>query len=213
MSAIARHGRSPFKAPDWQPDALQRMDEHHLVAWSGSPGRRVAFAAAFSEFLSLQRDAELCVLYGHSIIDLESLCAQLERALPGPELSRRIDGMTGVVAWLRSRSTGRFKHAAKFRYYLWHDADVLLNHDESLFSRFVDALAGVAAEAEFVSDEMLLIHRAVIVGSPALAECGARADGPFQSWYDDGLGSPFWLEVTGVPTPRVAVAAIEDLMP
>ncbi|MBM4107383.1 MAG: hypothetical protein FJ255_00975 [Phycisphaerae bacterium] len=212
MSAIARHGRSPFRAPDWQPEALQRMDEQHLVAWSAVPGRRVAFGAAFTEFLALQRDAELCVLYGHSIVDLETLCAQLERSLPGPELSRRIEGLTGVVAWLRSRSTGRFRHAAKFRYYLWHDADVLLKHDAELFGRLVDAIAGVSAEAEYVSDEMLLIHRAVIVGSPALAEYGARTEGQFRSWFDDGLGRPFWLEVTGVPTPRVEIAAIEDLM-
>lgn len=212
MSAIARHGRSPFRAPHWHADVLQRMDEQHLAAWSGLPGRRVVFASAFGEFLARQRDAEVCVLYGRSIVDLESLCAQLERALPGPTLSRRIDGLSGVTAFLRGRGVDRFGRAPKFRYYLWHDADVLLQHDEGLFGRVVDALAGVAAEAEYVSDDLLLIHRAVLVGSPALAEYAAREDGQFRSWYDDGLGTPFWQEVTGVPAPRFGVSAIEDLM-
>lgn len=209
MSAIARHGRSPFQAPHWQADVLQRMDEQHLAAWSGSAGRRLAFAAEFGGFLSRQRDAELCVLYGQSIVDLESLCAQLERSLPGPALARRIDGLSGLVAFLRGRGSGR---RAKFRYYLWHDADVLLRRDEALFGRVVDAIAGVSAEAEFVSDDLLLIHRAVLVGSPALAEYGAREAGQFRSWWDDGLGRPFWAEVTGVPSPRFAVESIEDLM-
>jgi hypothetical protein len=188
------------------------MDEQHLAVWSGLPDRRVAFASAFGDFLKRQRDAEVCVLYGHSIVDMESLCAQFERALPGPALARRIDGMSGLVGFLRFRSADRFGRAPRFRYYLWHDADVLLRSDEVLFGRVIDAIAGVSAEAEYVSDDLLLIHRAIVVGSPALAEYAARAEGQFRSWYDDGLGRAFWEEVTGVPTPRFGLCAIEDLM-
>jgi hypothetical protein len=212
MSALARHGRPPFRVPDWQPDVLQLMDEQHLAAWSDSAQRRLLFASSFGQFLSIQRDTELCVLYGQSIVDLDSFCAQLERALPGPGLDRRIDGARGVVSLLRARTGAAFKRPAKFRYYLWHDADVLLARDRGLFGRLIDAIAGVAAEAEYVSDDLLLIHRAVLVGSGLLAAYAQQPAGQFCSWYDDGLGEPFWRVVTGVPAPSVLAYEIDPLM-
>lgn len=203
MSALSRQTESPFRVLDWEPEVAQMLDEHHLVGWSSVARRRVHFAACLTHFLSLQPDTEVLPLFGKHITDLDSFCHQLERILPGVPIRRRIDGPDGVVALLRSRHTFRFRPASRFRYYIWNDADVLLRADHKLFGQLIDAMAGVAAEAEFASDELLLVQRAVMIGSPMLDLYGENPNGQFRSWYDDGLGDPFWGVVTGVDVPPV----------
>lgn len=203
MSALTRQTESPFRVLDWEPDVAQLLDEHHLVSWSSNARRRVHFAACLSHFLSLQPDTEVLPLYGRFITDLDSFCHQLERVLPGVPIQRRIDGPDGVVALLRSRHTFRFRPASKHRFYIWNDADVLLRADHRLFGRLVDALAGVAAEAEFASDELLLVQRAAFIGSPMLDLYGENPKGQFRAWYDDGMGEPFWKMVSGLEAPPV----------
>src|SRR6185295_12623889 len=149
MSALSRPtSELVLLAPDWQADVTQLLDENHMVAWSDLPQRRTQFAVSLGQFLGSQRDTEVCVFYGRYITDLESFCYQLERSIPGPSLSRRIDGPSGVVQLLRSRASFRGRPETKYRYYLWHDADVLLKANHKLFGQLADALAGVAAEAE-----------------------------------------------------------------
>lgn len=212
MSALTRQTDSPFAALNWQPDVVQMLDEHHLVAFSDSPRRRMHFAVALGQFLQGMRDAEVCTLYGQFITDLESFCHQLERAIPGPQVNRRIDGMNGITALLRSRQVVRGRSAAKFRFYVWHDADVLLAADEALFGRLVDAISGVAAESEYVSDDVLLIHRAVYVGSSLLARYAERHDGQFQVWAaDSAFDEPFWRIVTGIDRPPFTRYLIDEL--
>ncbi len=203
MSALTRHTESPFRAVDWEPMVTQMLDEHHLVAWSGVPRRRVHFAAALSQFLGAQRDTEVCTFYGRYVTDLESFCYQLERALPGVPLERRIDGSSGIAALLRSRHTFRHRTASKYRYFVWHDADVLLRENHKLFGRLADALAGVAAEAEYASDELLIIQRTIYVGGPLLDVYAENRHGQFRTWYSDGHGEPFWKVVTGLDAPPV----------
>lgn len=204
MSALTRYTESPFRALDWEPEVTQLLDEHHLVAWSGVARRRVHFAACLTHFLSLQADAEVCPLFGRFITDLDSFCHQLERVLPGcSSVKRQIDGPDGLVALLRSRHALRIRPASRYRYYVWNDADVLLKRDHKLFGRIVDALAGVAAEAEYASDELLLVQRAVFVGGPMLDLYSESTKGQFRSWYDDGLGEPFWQMVTGIDAPPI----------
>jgi hypothetical protein len=212
MSALIRQPESPFVVPHWQPAVVQLLEESHLVAISASARRRMHFAVSLSQFVQGLRDAEVCTLYGQFITDLESFCHQLERAIPGPLLDRRIDGPRGVTALLRSREVFRGRPASKFRFYVWHDADVLLRHDEHLFGRLADALAGVAAEAEYVSDDLLLIHRAVYVGGPLLAEYAESPAGQLQVWYPDTPGDePFWQLVTGIERPPVTAYQIDGL--
>jgi hypothetical protein len=212
MSALTRQTDSPFAVVNWQPDVVQLLDEHHLVAVSDSPRRRMHFAVALGQFLQGMRDAEVCTLYGRFITDVDSFCYQLERAIPGPLVERRIDGLHGVTALLRSRSLVKGRPASKFRFYIWHDADVLLNEDEALFGRLVDAISGVAAEAEYVSDDMLLIHRGVYVGSSLLATYAENADGQFKVWAaDSGFDDPFWQVVTGVERPPFTQYPIDQL--
>lgn len=154
--AITRHPDSPFRVADWQADVTQMLDEHHLT-WSAQPRKKLQFAASLQQFLGGLRDAEVCTLYGRSITDLESFCQQLERACPGPELARKIDGPGGVASLLRHRETFSGRPASKFRYYVWHDSEVLLHHDPRLFGRLAETIAGIAAEAEYASDDLLLI--------------------------------------------------------
>jgi len=142
--------------------------------------------------------------------------------MPGPRLERRIDGGRGVTGLLRSRETNPGRPACKFRFYIWHDADVLLGENEALFGRLVDAMAGVAAEAEYVSDDLLMIHRTVFVGGPLLPSAGGpdgsldtdrrlralRKDAtitavlhsgyPVRHWdHDIGPAQPHLLEIPG----------------
>jgi hypothetical protein len=214
MSALTRQPESPFVVADWQPEITQLLDEHHLAAISDSARRRMHFAVSLAQFLQGLRDAEVCTLYGRFITDLDSFCHQLERAIPGPLLERRVDGPRGVTALLRTRETFRGRPACKFRFYVWHDADVLLRADEPLFGRLADAFAGVAAESEYVSDDLLLIHRAVYVGGPLLSEYAENPDGQLQVWYPDAPGQePFWQLVTGIERPSVIRYQIDLLGP
>ncbi len=90
---------------------------------------------------------------------------QLERSLPRAQpIERTVDGRGGVIDRLRKRPKelpirGE-ADIVKHRFYVWRDAEVLLRADPALFGQLVDALTGVAAEAEYASDDRLLIHRA-----------------------------------------------------
>jgi len=212
MSALTRQPDSPFGAANWQPEVVQLLNEHHLVATSESQRRRMHFAVSLGQFLQGLRDAEVCTLYGRFITDLDSFCYQLERAIPGPLVERRIDGPRGVTALLRSRGVFRGRPAAKFRFYIWHDADVLCRENQQLFGLLVDALAGVAAEAEYACDDLLLIHRTVFVGGQLLETYADCDDGQFQVWAQDGeAGDPFWQVVTGIEQPPVLRYLIDAL--
>jgi hypothetical protein len=201
MGAVVRHTDTPFGRSGWQADVLQAMETGHLVAWSQTPRTSVQFASGLAQFLRELRETEVLSLYGRYITDLESFCHQLERLLPGPRLERRIDGPRGVTAMLRRRQDYPGRSASRFRYYIWHDADTLLRADARLFGHLVDALAGVAAEAEFVSDELLLLHRVVLAGGPVLGAYAEDPRGQLCRWLDDGLGEPFWQIVTGLDRP------------
>ncbi len=211
MTALPRQPNVPLLTPLWQADVAQLLDEHHMIAWADSPARRTQFAVGLAQFLGLQRDTEVCVFFGKHIDSLDAFCHQLERSIPGPTLDRRIDGAAGVASLLRQRFDVRGRPATKYRYYIWHDADALLIQDHRLFGRIVDTIAGVAAESEYVSDDLLLIHRAVYIGSSVLDVYAEDARGQFQSWYDDGAGEPFWKVVTGVERPPFVRYRVDSL--
>lgn len=212
MSVLSRQFESSFGAAGWQPEVTALLDEHHVVAWSESPRRRLTFAATLGRFLEGLRDTEVVPLYGRHIVDVEALCYQLERAIPGEPLERRIGGPLGVSSLLRSRESFPGRVASKFRYLMWHDADVLVREDHDLFGEAADAIAGVSAELEYVCDDALLIQRAVFVGGPLLAVYADNPRGQFQSWRADGHGEPFWKVVTGVERPAVRVVHIDKVL-
>jgi hypothetical protein len=211
MGALTRHPGSSFRVPEWQAEVTQLLDEHHLVAWSPLAARRVHFAASLAQFLGGLREAEVVTFFGRFITDLESFCYQAERALVGPTLERRIDGPGGLATLLRFRQEFRGRPASKYRYYIWHDADTLLKSDRKLFGRIVETIAGVGAESEYASDDVLLIHRAVFVGGPALDVYAEDQTGQFQHWSIDEHPEPFWQVVTGVERPPMLRYQVDQL--
>jgi|JRYH01.1.fsa_nt_gb hypothetical protein len=213
MSVLAGHFDAPFPAVDWQPEVMAQLDERHLAVWSHAPSRRSHFAASLAQFLGSQRETDVVVLYGRFIADLEGFCHQLERSIPVDRLERRLDGTDSVTDALRSRASVRGRCVARSRYIVWNDAEVLLRSDRGLFNRLVDAMLGVSAEAEYASEDLLLIQRCVFVGGAALADYAEDAGGQFRAWLPDGLGDPFWAMVTGVESPQVQTAHIDELMP
>lgn len=211
MGALALRSDTPFLRQNWQADALALTDRGHLAAWSASRSRRIGFATELGQFIQAQAYCELCPLHGRFISCLETFCEQLERSVPGPPLVRRIDGPRGVTALLRSRDAMHRGMPARHRYFLWHDADVLLRADRALFGAVLDALMGVAAEAEYVTDDLLLLHRVILVGNTRLAQYAEDAGGQLQSWLPDGSREPFWALTTGIERPPVEVFEIDQL--
>lgn len=211
MSVLSRYEEAAFGAVEWQPEVMARLDDDHLVAWSPHALTRTRFAATLQQFLGSQPDTDVCNFYGRYIADLEGFCHQLERMLPAPPLNRRIDGPRGVTESLRSRFSFRGRSIARQRFYVWHDADHLIEHDADLFGRLADALMGVAAEAEYVSDDLLMIQRCVFIGGDALQKYASDHRGQLRSWRADRFGEPFWAVVTGLDQPPVQVAEIASL--
>lgn len=212
MGALTRQHETAFRSADWQPDVTQLLDEHHMAAWTDDPRVRVLFSTRLGHFLETQRDTEVVTFYGRFITDLESFCYQLESALPGQPLARRIHGNGGIVTLLRQRETFQFRAPPKFRYYVWHDCDVLIKRDPVLFGRLADALMGVAAENEYASDDALMVQRVVFMGGRVLREYAMDGRGQLRSWYDDGHPDPFWRVVTGIDAPAVQTYQIDKLV-
>lgn len=212
MSVLGRHVDAAFAAVDWQPDVMALLDDAHLAAWSLDQTTRTRFAASLQQFLGAQPDTDVCNFYGQYIRDLDGFCHQLERVLPAPPLERRIDGPRGITESLRSRFGFRGRSIARQRFYVWHDADELIRADRGLFGSLVDALAGVAAEAEFVSDDLLMIQRCVFIGGEAMLDYARDTRGQFRAWRPDAFGAPFWSVVTGLEAPPMTVSEIESLI-
>lgn len=197
----------------WQAELARVLDERHMAAWSGSAAQRASFASSLASFLAGIDQAQTIPLYGRDITDLDGFCYQLERSIPGDTpLRRRIDGPSGVVARLRSQPTVPGRPPLRMRYILWNDPDVLIRADDALFGRLADAIAGVAAEAEFASDDYLLITRVVYIGGEALRQYAELDEGQLRSWLGDGAGEPFWRTVSGVQAPPVIAGSIESLL-
>ena len=211
MQALAHRSDSPFLQANWQAEALSWTEQAHLVAWSPSVARRIAFATEMGQFIQAQEQMEVLPLYGRCIDGVEAFCQELERCIPGSPLARRVDGPRGIVNLLRSRDATHRGLPARHRYFIWHDADVLLRRDPRLFGALLDAMMGVAAEAEYVSDDLLLLSRVILVGGPRLADYAAGGASQLQGWLPGVHGEPFWRLVTGLERPPVRVAPIDEI--
>jgi len=217
MALIARE-RLPFAGPMWATDAAQLLEERHLVAWSASASARGHFVRQLSAYLSSLGDTETVVVDGSRIESAEQLAGQL--AAEGfDDLSRSAERAgTGfgdeqrVVDVLRRRRLGRAGRPFKRRFILWTDANATLARSAPLFGRLVDAVLGVAAEDEYASEEVLLIQRAIFIGSAALDVYAEDPRGQFRSWLGDGRSPALWQVVTGVSRPAVLSRSIERLV-
>lgn len=201
-----------FERSTWQPEVLAKLDSHHIAAWSGDVASRTRFGASLQQFLVAQPGTEVCVLHGRSILDLEGLCSQLERLIPVEKLARTVDGPKGLASILRTRAAIHSRTPIRQRYFLWHDADVLIRHDPALFGDIAEVIAGVSAELEYAGDSALLIQRCVYIGGQRLADDARDPDSMLNRWADDGPGVPFWSLVTGEESPMTALCSIESLV-
>ena len=195
---------TPELHPSWQVDVAQLLEERHLVAWAHGERERLAFSNALAAYLRTLHDVEVWVLRGQQITNFESFCAELERIVPGRPLARSIDGRGGVIDFLRTRGPDLPGLAStKTRYYLWQDANVMLRRDHILFGQLVDAIIGVAAEAEYASEDLLLIHRGVFIGAPSLDAYAEDPRGQFRSWARERREPALWEVVSGLSHPPV----------
>jgi len=202
----------PLFPVGWEPDAAALLEHAHLVADDPAEAERNRFVGRLQSFLASQRGCTVAPIYGRYIAGLEEFCHQLERSIPVPRLDRRIHGLHGVTNALRQRGHGSGRVLARSRHLIWNDADHCLRANPALFAELIDAIAGVAAEAEFSSEEPLMIQRVVLVGGPALAEAAADPSGPIRSWWSDRAGVPFWRVLTGLDAPPIERRSIADIV-
>lgn len=195
---------APLRTVPWQLQIGQALEEHHLYATSEDASRREKFVIDLGGLLAQLDDSHVCTVDGDQVHDLEGLCRELERGLGVGKIARTIDGAGGVVDALRMRTPGVTRAAVKRRSIIWREAHVLLSENAALFGRAVDAIAGVAAEHEFCSDDVLLIQRGVFVGRPALEMYAEDVRGQFRTWYREEGEPALWRVITGRKTPGVA---------
>lgn len=207
---IAKPVLRPVAVPAWRLDAAQLLEEHHLVAWSPRPENRRQFAWELAEHLARFEDTQVCMIRGEEVRDLVSLRDELRAVLDVGPIAARMEGPSGIIEGLSRRAIATGEPALKRRFFIWSDADVLLRTDHRLFGRVVDAIAGVAAESEYASEDMLFLQRAVFVGSSVLDVYAEDPRGQFRSWWAEDGEDPFWSVVTGRTRPVFLRYRIED---
>jgi hypothetical protein len=202
-----------FEPCTWQPEVAQKLETHHLVAWSRDLRVRTRFAASLQSYLQTQPATEVCVLHGRSILDMDAFCAQLERHIAlDHDLTRTVDGPRGIVSALRERCEIPGRAPTRQRTIIWHDADILERARPALFAEIVEAVTGVSAELEFGGEDPgLFVQRAVFLGSERLRDAARRDHSPFRAWRSEG-DTPFWTLVSGLKRPPVSVCSVDALM-
>lgn len=158
------------------------------------------FAIALAEQLRTIADSQVCVLRGDRIDDLMTFGNELERSgLASDTAGGPVPPtVTGVIDALRSESV-----AARHQYFIWQDADNLLESNVRLFGQLANALMGVAAEREHVSAETLVLQRVVFVGGDKLGAYAEEPGGQFRTWFLENGTTPFWEVVSCVERPVV----------
>lgn len=207
---IAKPALRPVAVPAWRLDAAQLLEEHHLVAWSPTPENRRRFARELAEHLERFEDTQVCTIRGEDVRDMRSLRDELRAVLDVGPIAARLEGPGGIIDSLSRRACATGEPALKRRFLIWSDADTLLRSDHRLFGRVVDAIAGVAAESEYASEDLLFLQRAVFVGSSMLDVYAEDPRGQFRSWWAENGEAPFWSVVTGRARPVFLRYRIED---
>lgn len=193
----------------WTLETLALLDESHLCAWSDDAGVRREFARGFVEHLCAMPETEVIVLDGGTITGLESFCKAIEIGTGQRLMERRVEGRGGLIDALSTRGV---RGDAKRRFIVWLDAHAMLASDAGMFGRLTDALTGTAAEAELVSEDMLLIQRVVFLGRASLDVYAEDPCGQFRTWYAEGRETPLWRVISGQNSPRVRSVRVEALL-
>ncbi|MGQ0628473.1 MAG: hypothetical protein ACT4PL_10295 [Phycisphaerales bacterium] len=191
---------------DWLVRGAQLLDEHHVVAWTRNLALRERFGLEMAWFLGRMPQTQMVSIAGSTVRDLPGFCEQLQGALQSERaVAHSIDGPGGVVEHLRAQPLEAASRGdadiVKRRFYVWRDADVLLRFNAGAFGAIVDALCGIAAEAEYASEDRLLIHRVLFVGGPALDVYAEDPCGQFRSWLSENGQQPLWRTISGLTAP------------
>lgn len=168
-------------SPSWLNDVAQLLDDHHLVVLSEETDHRRQCVGALGTMLGEMTRTEVVIIDGartHSLSDFVSTLSDHR-----PLDTRPDDELHHVYAMLRSRQTEPMR-----RYYLWNDADTLLESDITAFGRLVHALCSVAAEHEYLDDDNVIIERAIFLGGPKLGAYAEEPQGQFAQWRTDDPG-------------------------
>jgi hypothetical protein len=209
MGADIGHVASLRVGSLWQVEAAQLLEEHHLVAWAHLPAHRRRFGHDLAAHLGGMDDTQVCELPGAAVHDIFSFCNFLERQIRNDRIRRSIDAKGGIVDALRLVSDRN--RPLKRRFFIWHDADVMLRYDHRLFGRLADALMGVSAEMEYASEDLLLLQRVIFVGAPSLDVYAEDPRGQFRRWFSESGEEPLWATVTGVKSPPVLRYRIDPM--
>ncbi len=195
-------------------EITQLLDEHHLVVL-GEPAARRRFVRTLGERLASLPETDVVPIRGDRATGLGSFSRELEGALTrAPEPARvparepapaqGADGVADIIAALRACPP-----AAKRQYFLWHDADAMLESDVVLFGRIVNAMLGVAAEREHISPDRLVIQRTIFLGNDKLGAYAEEEHGQFRTWILAGDTTPFWEVASCLDRPSVLTFRLE----
>lgn len=210
-----------FESTAWPDGIIQLLDDHHLVVLSDSSAARRQFAGTLKSHLEDLPDTQVIAIDGTAATDLHSFCRQLEKRLAAPHAPHdQHHHRHGASPWWRDvqsvikvlRDSGRTEgggEAPKRRYFLWHEAHVMLEADVELFAHLVNALFAVAAEFEHTNLEPLLLQRVVFIGGAKLGAYAEDVNGQFCKWLEDEEGSPFWEVASVMDRPPVLTYRID----
>jgi hypothetical protein len=199
--------RGKTEATAWPDDIVQLLDDHHLVVLSDDAAVRRRFADSLQQQLRVLGDTDVVEIEGSAATDLPSFCRQLEGRLHirRDAVNPWWRDMQSVINVLRRAGSG-----PKRRYFLWHDADAMLEADVELFCHLVNAFFGVAAEFEHVSLDPVVLQRVIFLGGAKLGAYAEDVNGQFCRWLDEeGDESPFWEVASMVERPPVITYRID----
>jgi len=187
--------------------AVPLLDEHHLVVVAEAMGDRRAFARGLAGELEPMPETRVVQLNTAEDQSIEGICRQLEGQLGHRRLAhrRRIQRSTaGLIDFLRD-----FAFDEKRQYFIWEEADALLEADVRLFGRVANALLGAAAEREYVSAERLVLQRVIFLGGDKLGAYAEESAGQFCSWELDDGSCPFLSVLPFVSRPSILTVRLD----
>jgi hypothetical protein len=197
-----------------RPDGIiQLLDDHHVVVLCDHIGLRRQVGKTLRQRLGAISETRVIELEGAAATDLVSLYYQFERQVGSSpkgntqhSLNHWWRDLQSIVELLRHATPPR---EIKREYFIWHDADVLLEHDLSLFGSLVNSMLCIAAEREHVSLDRLVLQRVVFLGGAKLGAYAEDPNGQLSRWLEDQEGSPFWEVMSVIDRPPVITFRVE----
>lgn len=198
-----------FASATWPQNVIQLLDDHHLVVLCDASAARNRFRNTLGEHLRSLPETQVIEIDGGASADLASFARQLETQLhvsskSWKEVSSK-HSMHHLIDLLRAACSG-----PKRRYYMWRDADAMLEADVDLFCRLVNAIFGVAAECEHITLDPVMLQRVVFIGGAKLGAYAEDTNGQFCKWLEEkDQDSPFWEVMSMVDRPAVITYRVE----